>query len=82
MLSMAAVKGEGPQRCGPQELKAGDTLNLLPIDMGRGLRAFLVPSEIQDDLLGLFCVEGHVVVVHTTLPGAGPLPCKPSHRRW
>ena len=40
-----------------QELKAGDTLNLLTI-----LTVTFFPPEVNNDLLGLLCVEGQVIV--------------------
>ena len=45
-----------------KELKAGDTLDLLPIHMDRAVCAYSVPSGVQDDLFSRACVEGQVVV--------------------
>ena len=44
-----------------QELEAGDTLNLRPIDMDGGVCATFLP-EVHNELFGLLGVESQVVV--------------------
>ena len=45
-----------------KELIAGDTFNLLPIDMDTAVCAYFVPPEVHDDRFSLACLEGQVVV--------------------
>ena len=44
-----------------QELEAGDTLYLCPVDVEGGVCATLGLPEVHDDLLGILGVEGQVV---------------------
>ena len=45
-----------------QELKAGDTFNLHPVDTDGGVCATFGPPEVHNELFGLLGVEGQVVV--------------------
>ena len=46
----------------PQELEAGDTLDLNSLDLDGSVCVSIGSPEVHDDLLGLLCVYGQVVI--------------------